>query len=58
VWNRLPGKPVLRFVQLYVLSGGFLDGAPGFRLALFQAWQEMCTDLKYEQLREASTQGS
>jgi glycosyltransferase involved in cell wall biosynthesis len=58
LWNRLPGKPALRFVQLYVLSAGFLDGAPGFRLALFQAWQEMCTDLKYEQLRGASTQGS
>lgn len=50
VWNHLPARPALRFVQVYVAFGGFLDGTPGFRKAVFEAWQEMCTDLKAEQL--------
>jgi glycosyltransferase involved in cell wall biosynthesis len=50
VWDRLPGRPAVRFVQIYVLSLGFLDGRAGFRIALFHAWQEMCTDAKYEAL--------
>jgi glycosyltransferase involved in cell wall biosynthesis len=51
-WNRLPGKPFLRFVQMFVLSGGFLDGGPGFDIALFQAWQEMCTEQKFKELAQ------
>jgi hypothetical protein len=50
VWDRLPARPVLRFVQIYLIAGGFLDGRAGFRRALFEAWQEMCTDLKAEAL--------
>jgi glycosyltransferase involved in cell wall biosynthesis len=48
VWDRLPARPALRFVQIYLIAGGFLDGRAGFRRALFEAWQEMCTDLKAE----------
>lgn len=51
VFNRLPARPALRFLQIYVFCGGALDGKAGFRRALFEAWQEMCTDLKYEALR-------
>jgi len=55
LWNHLPAKSLLRFLQIYVLSGGFLDGSAGYKVALFQAWQEMCTDLKYgELLRDRS----
>ena len=50
VWDRLPARPAIRLVQIYILAGGFLDGRAGFRRALFEAWQEMCTDLKAEQL--------
>jgi glycosyltransferase involved in cell wall biosynthesis len=50
VWDRLPARPAIRFLQLYVLAGGCLDGRAGFRRALFEAWQEMCTDLKAETL--------
>jgi glycosyltransferase involved in cell wall biosynthesis len=50
IWDRLPARPAVRFFQVYVLGGGFLDGSAGFRIALFHAWQEMCTDLKYENL--------
>lgn len=52
LWNPLPAKPLLRFFQIYVVSGGFLDGSAGYKAALFQAWQEMCTELKYRQLVE------
>lgn len=48
VWNRLPARPAIRFVQIYVLRGGLFDGQAGFRRALFEAWQEMCIDLKVE----------
>ena len=51
LWNRAPSRPALRFAQLYLLMGGILDGRAGFRRALFEAWQEMCTDLKVEELR-------
>lgn len=50
VWDRLPGRPAIRFVQIYFLLGGFLDGSQGFEMAVFQAWQEMCIDLKYQEL--------
>lgn len=55
LWNNLPAKPLLRFIQIYVVSGGFLDGPAGYRAALFQAWQEMCTDLKYRELLQSSS---
>lgn len=50
VWDRLPARPALRFVQIYLLAGGVLDGRAGFRRALFESWQEMCTDLKAEEI--------
>jgi glycosyltransferase involved in cell wall biosynthesis len=50
VWNRLPARPAIRFLQIYVLSAGWLDGRAGFRRAVFEAWQEMMTDLKAERL--------
>ena len=51
VWDRIPARPAIRFVQIYLLAGGLLDGRAGFRRALFEAWQEMCIDLKVEQAR-------
>jgi glycosyltransferase involved in cell wall biosynthesis len=51
VWEKLPGRPAIRFVQMFVLSRGFLDGTAGFRTALFRAWQEMCIDCKYEEFK-------
>jgi glycosyltransferase involved in cell wall biosynthesis len=58
LWNRLPGRPLIRFFQMYVLSGGFLDGRAGYRIAVFQAWQELCTDVKYERLLSRRTKAS
>jgi len=47
IWNRLPARPAIRFIQIYVVC----DGRAGFRRALFEAWQEMTTDLKTAELR-------
>jgi glycosyltransferase involved in cell wall biosynthesis len=56
IWDRVPARPAIRFVQIYLLAGGIFDGRAGFHRALFEAWQEMCTDLKAEALvREFST---
>lgn len=54
IWNRMPGKPLLRFIQLYVLMGGFLDGRAGFRMAMFNTWNEMCIDMKHQEMVESS----
>jgi glycosyltransferase involved in cell wall biosynthesis len=37
---RLPARPTLRFLHLYVLRGGFLDGAPGRRYCRLMRWYE------------------
>lgn len=49
VWDRLPARPVLRFLQIYVVYGGFLDGQPGLRRAVLDSWLEMCIDVKTEE---------
>lgn len=51
IYERLPARPALRFLASYVALGGFLDGRAGFDRALFEAWQELCIDLKADELR-------
>lgn len=58
VWNRAPARPALRFVQVYVVMAGWRDGRAGFRRAVFEAWQEMMTDLKAEKLFDAESAGA
>jgi glycosyltransferase involved in cell wall biosynthesis len=50
VYDRLPARPLVRFVTSYLVLGGFLDGRAGFNRSLFEAWQEMCIDLKSHQI--------
>ena len=40
LWLRLPAKPLLRFLYMYVFRAGFLDGRAGFVYACFKAIQE------------------
>jgi glycosyltransferase involved in cell wall biosynthesis len=54
----LPGRPLIMFVALYVLKGGFLDGRAGLTYSLLRAWYEYMIDCKYGELkrrRERST---
>jgi glycosyltransferase involved in cell wall biosynthesis len=48
---RLPGRPVLMFLYLYVLRLGFLDGRPGFTYCGLQAWYEHMISLKMTEAR-------
>lgn len=40
IWVRLPFRPLLRFLYMYVLRLGFLDGRAGFIYSAFKAVQE------------------
>lgn len=46
IWVRLPGRPLLRFLYMYVLRLGFLDGRAGFIYAVFKAIQEFHINCK------------
>jgi glycosyltransferase involved in cell wall biosynthesis len=48
---RLPFRPLLVFVYLYVIRLGFLDGAPGWRYCRMRAIYEALIDLKVEEGR-------
>lgn len=50
VFNRLPAKGLMRFLEVYVVRLGFLDGRSGLRMALLVAVQEWFTDLKFKEL--------
>lgn len=43
---RLPGRPYLIFLHLYVLRGGFLDGAAGYHYASMRLAYEIMIDAK------------
>lgn len=49
--TRLPFRPTLRFLYMYVLRGGFLDGWPGYAYCRLIAGYEFMIALKTEELR-------
>jgi glycosyltransferase involved in cell wall biosynthesis len=52
---RLPARPVLRFVYMYVFLGGFLDGKAGFTWCMLQAFYEYLILLKVWELQHSPT---
>lgn len=48
---RLPLRPVMKFLYLYVFSRGFLDGRAGFTYCLLQAMYEHMIALKIQELQ-------
>ncbi len=48
---RLPLRPVIRFVYMYVFLRGFLDGRAGFRWCVLQAFYEYLILLKVWELK-------
>jgi len=54
LFYRLPARPLLKFLLLYVLKRGFLDGPPGFTYALLQSIYELLIVLKLQELRQGS----
>lgn len=51
---RLPFRPALRFLYMYLLRLGFLDGVAGFRYSQLLAIYEAMIDLKLHELRSQS----
>lgn len=55
---RLPGRPLLVFLYLCVVRGGFLDGRAGLRYCILRAIYEYMIDLKVkERLEERNVHG-
>jgi glycosyltransferase involved in cell wall biosynthesis len=52
LFYRLPARPLIKFLLLYVLKRGFLDGRPGFIYALLQSIYEAMTVLKVQELEQ------
>lgn len=48
---RLPLRPVMKFLYLYVFSRGFLDGRAGFTYCVLQAMYEHMIALKIQELQ-------
>ncbi len=58
VWPRLPGKPVLRWVYMYILRLGVLDGRAGWHLAALMASYEYMIELLYREKMYRARLGS
>ncbi len=50
LFYRLPARPLLKFLLLYLFKRGFLDGRPGFTYALLQSIYEAMIVLKVQEL--------
>ncbi|GAB1544390.1 glycosyltransferase family 2 protein [Scytonema sp. NUACC21] len=48
---RLPARPLIRFLYMYFILGGFLDGYPGFTWCTLQAFYEYLILLKVWELK-------
>jgi glycosyltransferase involved in cell wall biosynthesis len=51
LWVRLPLRPLLRFLYMYVARGGFLDAAPGLHYCLLRAVHEYHISVKAKELQ-------
>ena len=50
LFYRMPGRPLLKFLVLYVGKRGFLDGGAGFKYAVLQSFYEFMIVLKTKEL--------
>ena len=50
--ERLPFRPCLRFIYVYFVHLGFLDGWAGFQFARMQMWYQFAIETIYKDLKE------
>ena len=50
---KIPFRPLLTFIFLYVFKLGMLDGRPGFHFSLMRSFYEYQIDLKMNELNQA-----
>lgn len=53
--SRIPGWPLLRFLQAYIFSFGFLEGHPGFVYCVNLAYYEFLIQIKQREIRREQT---
>jgi glycosyltransferase involved in cell wall biosynthesis len=54
-WARLPGRPLLRFIWMYIVKRGFLDGRPGLLFCALMMMHEAAISAKlFEQQLQRS----
>jgi hypothetical protein len=46
---QLPARPLLRFIYMYILRGGFLDGSTGFTYCRLLYYYELMIILKIKE---------
>lgn len=51
IFNRLACRPTIRFIYMYLLRGGILDGKAGFTYCRLLAWYERLIVLKEREIR-------
>jgi len=54
-YRYLPARPVFKFLWMYLLQLGFLDGRIGLRYCLLHMFYEFQIDLKLEELRDSDS---
>lgn len=54
IYPRLPARWLFRFLHMYVLRRGFLDGLAGWRFCLFISSYELLIDLKVVEIEQAA----
>ena len=54
MFTRLPGRPTIRFIYMYLFRGGILDGRIGFTYCRLLAWYEQLIVLKEREMRVAA----
>ena len=57
-WSRLPGRPLLRFIWMYVIQRGFLDGRPGLIFCTLMTMHEAVISAKLYEHRMPQQQNS
>ena len=54
IYYRLPGRPMVKFLYMYIAKLGFLDGRAGFTYSMLLAFYEYWIVLKVKELEERS----
>lgn len=54
LWTFIPFTPFVRFMYMYVVRFGFMDGRYGFMIAFFYAFQDYVAKTKYLEMRKKS----
>jgi glycosyltransferase involved in cell wall biosynthesis len=52
---RIPGRPLMIFLALYILRGGFLDGKAGLSFCLLKAFYEFLISCKVQEIKMMKT---